>query len=352
MVKNILLRGMAIFGLSLGLLVGFTTQTQASSTKTTIEKVSISIDSSNVEIGSGSRKIDVTSEEDWKYLVSNDSGKAVNMEGSTWSVGVTPRFSITIKPESGYKFDSSKTSKSSYYEISMRDGNPATFVKATGGSNSVTLTVRLPKLKGDTSNLGVSDLEWEENAKARWGQAESAQKYSVKLYKGSHLVDTVETSNTSYSFASKITTTGNYKFKVRATAYGVNGEWDVSDDYYIDDEELAKIKKHAGIVDNNNNNNNSNNNNNNNIDDKGTGTATWLKDSKGWWYCYPNRTYPKSTWLLIKNKWYYFNDEGYMYTGWTKYKEKWYYCGPDGDMWVNRTTPDGYKVDANGVWIQ
>lgn len=30
----------------------------------------------------------------------------------------------------------------------------------------------------------------------------------------------------------------------------------------------------------------------------------------------------------------------------------WYYVGADGALFVNGTTPDGYRVDANGVWIQ
>ena len=30
----------------------------------------------------------------------------------------------------------------------------------------------------------------------------------------------------------------------------------------------------------------------------------------------------------------------------------WYYLGPDGVMLTNTTTPDGYRVGADGVWIQ
>ena len=31
---------------------------------------------------------------------------------------------------------------------------------------------------------------------------------------------------------------------------------------------------------------------------------------------------------------------------------KWYYVGSDGVMLTNARTPDGYYVDANGVWVQ
>ena len=46
-----------------------------------------------------------------------------------------------------------------------------------------------------------------------------------------------------------------------------------------------------------------------------------------------------------------------MYTGWHQIEGKWYYFrenagGPAGSLVVNGTTPDGYTVDANGVWVQ
>ena len=30
----------------------------------------------------------------------------------------------------------------------------------------------------------------------------------------------------------------------------------------------------------------------------------------------------------------------------------WYYMGSDGYMLTNTTTPDGYKVNASGVWVK
>ena len=37
---------------------------------------------------------------------------------------------------------------------------------------------------------------------------------------------------------------------------------------------------------------------------------------------------------------------------WIQTNGYWYYVGADGALFVNGTTPDGYRVDANGVWIQ
>lgn len=53
-------------------------------------------------------------------------------------------------------------------------------------------------------------------------------------------------------------------------------------------------------------------------------------------------------WQRLSGKWYYFASSGAMY------RSRWcgnYYLGKDGAMLTNTTTPDGYRVDANGKWI-
>ena len=79
--------------------------------------------------------------------------------------------------------------------------------------------------------------------------------------------------------------------------------------------------------------------------------GNWVLDSKGWWYKRTDGTYPKAEWLEDKGKWYFFDQEGYMKKGWVFWKEKWYYFGENGDMLVDTMTPDGYKVDKEGVYI-
>ena len=58
-------------------------------------------------------------------------------------------------------------------------------------------------------------------------------------------------------------------------------------------------------------------------------------------------------------KWYYLDGSGAMVVGWQNIGGKWYYFTvnkdnkhPYGSLYVNTTTPDGYKVNADGVWIQ
>lgn len=345
--KNKFLVGALAFGLSLLAVTGFTSTSYASSTtKTTIGSIVIDVDASNVEIGSQDT-IYVQSKEESKYFIANDEkGKALNME-SKWAIGVTPRFSITIKPEEGYRFDTTALKNASYYTINTVGGETVSFSKASGGVNSITLTVKMPKIKGDTSNLGVSSLEWEsDNARATWEQAESAQKYFVRLYKGSRFIKQVETENTYFDFAADITSTGEYNYKVRAYAHGKYGEYDTSDDLYVDQDLLNALVKKAK----NTNNNTNSSTNNNASTDKGSGKGAWMKDNIGWWYANPDRSYPASKWALINNVWYYFDQSGYMKTGWIQYKGAWYYCDNDGAMLANTVTPDGYRVNGDGAW--
>ena len=58
-------------------------------------------------------------------------------------------------------------------------------------------------------------------------------------------------------------------------------------------------------------------------------------------------------WVQLGGKWYYFDTaSGAMKTGWVNTSDKWYFLKSDGSMAVNEATSDGYKVDANGVWIK
>ena len=41
-----------------------------------------------------------------------------------------------------------------------------------------------------------------------------------------------------------------------------------------------------------------------------------------------------------------------MATGWINVGGVDYCLAPDGALYVNCTTPDGYNVNADGVWVQ
>ncbi len=59
-----------------------------------------------------------------------------------------------------------------------------------------------------------------------------------------------------------------------------------------------------------------------------------------------------SWWMETEEGWYFFDGSGAMKkSGWVLWKGKYYYLTDSGKMAVDTRTPDGYYVDAEGVWI-
>lgn len=81
--------------------------------------------------------------------------------------------------------------------------------------------------------------------------------------------------------------------------------------------------------------------------------SLWIKYNNYWYYANPNGDLVTG-WILSNNKWYFLESNGIMASNkWVQEKDgKWYYLKVDGAMAVNEITPDGYKVDVNGVWIK
>lgn len=77
----------------------------------------------------------------------------------------------------------------------------------------------------------------------------------------------------------------------------------------------------------------------------------WINDV--WYYFCDWGGRATSSWQLVGGKWYYFRDWGGMaHDAWIQnWDKKWYYVGSDGAMLTNTRTPDGYYVNAAGVWI-
>ena len=78
---------------------------------------------------------------------------------------------------------------------------------------------------------------------------------------------------------------------------------------------------------------------------------------KHWYYLDPSTGIMQTGWHEINGKWYYFapttSANTYEYDS---VNERWFYKSnsvvrPMGSMYRNETTPDGYRVDANGAWI-
>lgn len=111
-------------------------------------------------------------------------------------------------------------------------------------------------------------------------------------------------------------------------------------------------------------------------------TMGWRYNPNGWWFQYSDGSWPENDWRFIDGRWYRFGAKGLALTGWyadgAGYKYylnpvddgtygamrigwqmidgKMYYFNPnsktiEGRLLVNTTTPDGYRVGADGALI-
>ena len=309
----------------------------AAESRTKISKVDFTVES-NIEAGEDSGDINVTSNEGTYSVTDVD---VVNDEGE-WTSGDVPRVEVTVEADDDYYFGSMTSSK-----VKLR-GSDSTYVTSHREDSSSTLiiTIKLDALEG---SMEIDEVNWvdESSPVAEWETPDGAKSYQVRLYRGSSSVGSaVTTTNTYYNYASSITRTGEYYFKVRAVnSNSKKGDWYESDYIYVDEQMLANIQS------GNYTNANASNGTNTSVT-PGTSTSQWVKDNVGWWYRYADGSYPTNGWLQINSIWYCFDSRGYMRTGWITAGNTWYYCDTNsGAMLTNTTTPDGYKVDASGVWV-
>ena len=85
------------------------------------------------------------------------------------------------------------------------------------------------------------------------------------------------------------------------------------------------------------------------------GAAVGWAKIDGNWYFFKGDNSMKTGWEKVDGSWYYMTSSGRMVTGWCQVNGVWYYFSKEsnalGQMLANTTTPDGYKVDANGALI-
>ena len=78
----------------------------------------------------------------------------------------------------------------------------------------------------------------------------------------------------------------------------------------------------------------------------------WIKDKGVWYYLNPEDGIMLVGLQKVNGDQYYFDSTGAMQTGWKQVDGHWYYFQADGSLLKNSTTPDGYKVNEEGVWRQ
>ena len=72
----------------------------------------------------------------------------------------------------------------------------------------------------------------------------------------------------------------------------------------------------------------------------------WIKNKHGWWYEYPDGTWPKNQWLKINGKWYWFYNSGYIAENtFVQIGGKWYAFDKSGAM---VESANRFSVSKNG----
>ncbi|HET5885068.1 TPA: trypsin-like peptidase domain-containing protein [Streptococcus pneumoniae] len=89
------------------------------------------------------------------------------------------------------------------------------------------------------------------------------------------------------------------------------------------------------------------------FDTNGTMQTGWLEDTDGNWYYLNDNGRMEIGWFQDSSgAWYYLGSSGRMESNtWIYYKGKWYYIDALGKLLFNSVTPDGYRVNEYGEWI-
>lgn len=329
-------------------------------------------------------------EEEWCYVSANVSTTGCYIDDDDvsftnvpsvgyWDEGDCPQIKIIVHAEDDYQF------ASGFNEDHITYSGLGEITSVSRSKSKLIIRLTLPEVDYSDEyyeeidfSLNVKGVNWDkEDGEGYWSKNSSADSYEVKLYRDDELIMKPKgTTNRRYDFSSYFTKKGVYIFKVRALdENGTYGAWVSSGKWTVTASKASSISG--------------------NMVSSSTTGGEWLKNSVGWWWCNSDRSYPVSTWKQINGEWYYFNSSGYciqngwvqtngkwyycrsggemlvsswrqingkwyymnesgvcVQNSWVHSNGKWYYCGANGDMLTNSRTPDGYWVDANGVWVK
>ena len=170
------------------------------------------------------------------------------------------------------------------------------------------MEICLSRVSGDLDCVG----EWYwDGYRALWSEVDYADKYEVKLYRGSSLVTTVTAIDNQYYFYPYMNKAGAYKFKVRplSTYDGGSGSWtERSEECYITADQVYTGS--TPVVPSN---------------------SGWIQDRYGWMYYLPTGQQVKGSWLNTDSNWFHLAENGYMNTGWLYTDNNWFYLNPVSD---------------------
>lgn len=359
----------------------------------TIHRITLDL-SSNIRAGEEGGDVEVSTDTDGCYV---DRVEIMKAPSRPWQGGDEPSIQVILSLDEESLFDSDISED----EITLK-GDDGDVTSVAHGKDQLTVYIRLDALKGevvddkladqdslkdeamdpgesadeaerdseasdsderddeddDSYDLDVDGLEWDEDSGwAYWDLCPDAREYEVRLYRDGDSVTSIQTtSSAEYNFSDEFTEKGDYYFRVRALGSSSNkGPWAESDEWSVSSREAREIREKGGSsYERASSHKSSSASGSLNPGDSAADYGIWMWDDtvSRWWYCNADKTYPADSWQYIDDFWYFFDGQGYMVTGWVLSQDLWYYCDDSGAMLTDTTTPDGYQVDEDGVWVQ
>ena len=241
-----------------------------------------------------------------------------------------PTAEIVIKSKGDYYF---RVSAESYFELYGMDVEYVDSRKS-GDSTTMTLTVEFPEM-GSSSIAAPAYVNLTDDGLASWAPVGDASEYEVTLVRDGKADLSTRTivSGTSFNIAPLISRASTYSVRVVAISRydnRVESSYVQPGTITVDDAKLEDFARAA--------------------ESYASADGQWIETDSGTWYQNPDGTWPASCWQQIDGNWYFFNSHGYRQTGWILWNNQYYCCDSEGKMLADTITPDGYPVDASGVW--
>ncbi len=301
---------------------------------------------------------DMGSEDPWpsvEITPENDGYMIEDFQFLSDSSEKYPQGTVTLLADDDYYFGTIKRTDCTL------EGEGASFVKAVkDSSRKLRLTVSFREM-GDGEVSAPSSLFWSESGTVSWEPVPGARSYQLRLMHNGKAVstETFETKESSYSFASQITQTGTYSFRIRSVSRynsSVYSDWITSPGFQVNEATLELIRSIAG----NPSGENASANGNDGAVSLTPGQWQWFSSQNAWYWQNPDGTYAYQQWIHTSDGWYYTGSDGHMASGWQWIKgsdglSRCYYFGTgdgnaQGRMYAGTTTPDNYTVNGDGAW--
>lgn len=304
----------------------------------TIRSVKVTV-TSDVAAGSGGGSVSAMAN-DTRYSVT--SCDFTDSKGS-WKSGETPRVTIELKAEEGYRFNSISSG-----DVTLKGASYASSRRGES-SQDLILTVKLDPVKGVLGTPDEAGWTTSSLGRAKWSKVDYAPAYEIKLYCDDKVVYHLEkTTGTSFNFYPYMTQKGDYYYTVRAIPKTREEAQDLKPGPWQESVFQEVTLKDATAAGNTKPGQNQSQNQNQNERPEKTLTG-WVQDQNGWWYKNPDQTYPQNTWQLIDGKWYLFDMNGYLRTGWQIWNGHRFYLTSNGDLVTGWLQYDRswYYIDVN-----